>query len=219
MATPATPTAEPGEGPSAAAVEPGETRTPDKGGQHLPDPAKVRKGQAKAPLKIKPIKDKVDLPGVDTGFDAASPFDAKVAKALGKDPETGEGLDAADGPQFGEEGETALTPKDVKPAAAPSSVKGVTSPPRRQPPRRPAAPTAGSHPRPPQRETPPQPQMSPARAIRSPARGVRPPPSSPPRSRPRAPNQKELPSPSRRPSLSSARRPRGTRASRGCLRP
>jgi hypothetical protein len=62
----------------------------------------VRKGEAALPRQIKPIKTKVQIPGVDTGFNPVSSFDSKIAKALGKSPETGEGMDMGDGAQFGE---------------------------------------------------------------------------------------------------------------------
>lgn len=68
----------------------------------LPSPKKVREGKAQDPTKtgkpgvradgreIKPIKTKVQIPGVDTGFNRASAFDTKLAQALGRDEETGE---------------------------------------------------------------------------------------------------------------------------------
>jgi len=104
MAT-AAPTAGTGTGPSPAAGGEGEiTRAPDTAQQHLPSPAKVRKGEAKSP--IKPIKTKVELPGVDTGYNPKSPFDRKIAKALGREDEGDEGgVDTAGGKQFGEDNE------------------------------------------------------------------------------------------------------------------
>lgn len=96
------PSAAPSPSPSAAAgsSDQSEARADQ---QRLPDPAKVRKGLASDPRKIKPIpnKSKVDLPGVDTGFNPASAFDTKLAKALGRDAETGEGMDMGDGAEFG----------------------------------------------------------------------------------------------------------------------
>jgi len=114
MAT-AAPSTAPGSGLGEAGAD-ATVRAPDTGHENLPDPAKVRKGLAAKP--IKPIKTKVQLPGVDTGFDARSPFDAKIAKALGRDPESGDGLDSGDGPQFGEKSARVEGDQGKQPQAA-----------------------------------------------------------------------------------------------------
>jgi len=76
-----------------------------EGSLHLPSPKQVREGKAALPRQIKPIppkaKSKVQLPGVDTGFDSTSAFDAKIAKAIGRGAEPSGGVDMGDGAEFG----------------------------------------------------------------------------------------------------------------------
>lgn len=97
------PTADPGEAtPRPVAEGDGDiSREPDQGEQHLPDPSKVRKAKAK-------------LPGVIGGHDPSNPADVKLAKALGRDPEGGDGFDLSpgDGPDPDVEGDDG----DVAPA-------------------------------------------------------------------------------------------------------
>lgn len=95
------PSAATGAAPSAAPAQ----NEAGEGTQHLPDPSKVRKGEAKLPSKIRPIppkgaKAKVQLPGVDTGFDPASAFDQKIAKAIGRKADNSGDLDMGDAAEF-----------------------------------------------------------------------------------------------------------------------
>lgn len=87
--------------PSAAGATPstgaGETAEPAT----LPSPKAVREGRAADPTKIKPIPAKKpaakpSLPGVVDG-DEGTPFDKKIAKALGRDEDADDGSGMADG--------------------------------------------------------------------------------------------------------------------------
>jgi hypothetical protein len=99
----------------APSATPGDAGPSDAGGdgeaQHLPSPKLVREGKAALPRGIKPIpnKPKVQLPGVDTGFDGTSAFDSKIAKAIGRGMEAAgaSGLSAGDGAEFGSKPEAA----------------------------------------------------------------------------------------------------------------